>query len=188
MENGADLPTKEEVDAQQNINKPKSQFNNDDSKINIINNNKTLLSRKVNAGPAPVFIPKEKEISEINSRDINIQINPNQFNQMTNNPNQINQNYIYQNQMLQNQNINYVHQNPQVMPAYIPPPNQMNIIQPVIIQSSCNRQTNVNIRQREENIRDKACCFLIFFYISLFCRNFLFYLCCYLLKCLFDSR
>ena len=189
-----DLPTKDEVEAHQKENKQKPQFN-DDSKINIINNNKTLLSSKVNCSPAPINNLKKNEISnsiDSNSNDINYnsnQINQNNVfqNQITPNnnfyPNQMNpNNNIYQNQMNPNNNINYGYQNPQMMPVYQPHPNQMNILQPVIIQQSYNQQNNINIRKRVENIREQACCCLILFYLSLCFKKFLCFLCCYIIS------
>ena len=189
-----DLPNKDEVEAHQNKNKQKPQLN-DDSKINIINNNKTLLSSKMNCGPAPINNLKKKEISNsIDSNSNDISYNSNKINQ--NNvfqnqffPNQMKaNNNIYPNQITQNNNINYGYQNPQMMPVYQPPHNEMNIIQPVIIQQSYNQQSNINIRKREENIREQACCCLILFYLSLCFKNFLCFLCCYIISHLTRSQ
>ena len=192
-----DLPTKDEVDARQNEKKQKPKFD-DDSKINIINNNKTLLNKNINRGAAPPFIPKKQKISNsINSNDISynskdVNYNSNQINQNKNFQNQFNPNgniyqnqiypndNIYQNQFNPNGNVNYEYQNPQAMTAYPPPPNHMNIVQPVIIQQSYN-QHNI-IRKNEGNIAKKACCYLFIFNLFMCFRQFLFYLCCYIIS------
>ncbi len=174
INNSVDLPTKEEVYAQhnnntQNINREVPHFNNDDSKINIINNNKrSLLDPRLNHGPAPVFIPNQNIIpNPINQNDINVRINSNQINP--------NQNYQ------QNINNNY-YQNPQMMPEYIPPVNQINI-QPVIIQSSYDQHNNINIRQKSvEKERKKVFWCIIAHYLSIFFSRFLFYFCCLIIR------
>ena len=185
-----DLPTKDEIDVRQNGKKQKPKIDNDDSKINIINNNKTLLNQNMNGSAAPPFIPKKHKISNpINSNDINhnsndVNYNSNQINQNKNFQNQIYPNdniyqnqinpndniyqnqfnpngNIYQNQFYPNGGVNYEYQNPQEKTAYPPPQNHMNIVQPVIIQQSYNQQ-NI-IRKNEGNIAEKACCYLVMF-------------------------
>ena len=196
INNSIELPTKEEVYAQhnnnsKNINRQIPHFNNDDSKINIINNNKrSLLDPRLNHGPAPVFIPNQNIIpNPINQKDINVQINsnqinPNQINSNQINPNQINPNQINPNQINPNQNyqqnIYNNYQNPKMMPEYIPPVNQINIIQPVIVQSSYDQHNNINVRQEREEKKVFWC--IIAHYLSIFFNRFLFYFCCLLIR------
>ena len=208
-----DLPTKDEIDARPNEKNQKPQFDNDNSKINIINkNNKTLLNKNINRSAAPPFIPKKHKITnstnsnEISSNSNDANYNSNQINQNKNFQNQIYQSdniyqnkmypndniyqnqinpngNIYQNQIYPNGNINYEYQNPQAMAPYPP---HMNIEQPVIIQQSYNQQ-NI-IRKNEGDIAKKACCYLLIFNLFMCLRQFFFYLCCYIITSCLSSH
>ena len=53
-----------------------------------------------------------------------------------------------------------------MMPEYIPPVNQINIIQPVIVQSSYDQHNNINVRQEREEKKVFWC--IIAHYLSIF--------------------
>ena len=201
----ADLPSKEEIynkpnknqnnniSIPQNINKENNKINNDDSKINIINNQNSLLRSVHNRPPPPIAnIYNNSNMNNINPNERNPQMNLNQnhhFN-INNNPyNSYNNNQININSNQLNANINNVYNNGfnqnnnrgQPNPAYIPPTNQIPPIQPVYIKSS-NYNYNVDRIKVEQEYRRSEFCALLFFYCSWCATHILFYFCCLILR------
>ena len=185
-----------------------SQINNDDSKINIINKKTSLLPSILNAPPPPSLNKNDhKIISPLNqngnnniinnnqnkfninnnpNHQININNNPNQFN-INNNPN--NPNHQFNNNNYQNNQSNINNYQPNFnnnfyqkpMPNYNPNINQINVIQPVIVDSSYNNQ-NIVIERERERRRSRAICAIILFYLSWCFNHILFYLCCLIMR------
>ena len=180
-----DLPTKEEINA--NNNKIECENNNshkietpqlkDESKINIINNQKSVFRALSNNTPPPPFQNMENQ-----PRDMGIHVNP--YNNVGYNKNynyDINNNQ-YNNQY--NRNNQYNPNNNGIPPAY-PTYNQINYNQPVIVDSSYNYKYVE--RERKEAVK-RAFCSACFFYLIWCFNHILFYLCCLILGNVGRSR
>jgi len=136
--------------------------------------------------------PNQSNINNNPNHQFNINNNPNyQFNNNDNLNYQFinnnNPNYQFNNNNYQNNqsNINNYQSNfnnnfyQKPMPNYNPNINQINVIQPVIVDSSYNNQNIVIERERR---RSRAICAIILFYLSWCFNHILIYLCCLIIR------
>ena len=183
LKSSLDLPTKEEISAHSknnqnnNIEEKNSneirKINNDDSKINIINKKTSLLPSISNKPPAPPLNKNEEQFIPPLNQNGNHNINYNQNNHF-------NINYIPKNDLDVNNyqsNINNNNIYPQIMPNYNTNAKYINVVQPVIIDSSYNHPNVMRERQEREERRTFCAIFLSW------CFNYcLFFFCCLIIR------
>jgi len=169
----------------QNINKENNKTNNDESKINIINNKNSIFPTVQNKPPPPIpniynnsnmnnFNPNERKPQMNSNQNYHFNINNNQYNSYNNNQININNN-LYNNGFNQNNNMG------QPIPTYIPPANQIPPVQPVYIEPSYDKYILEKKRAEKEYARSQFCN-LCFFYCSWCATHILFYFCCLILR------
>ena len=140
----------------------------------IINNSPNQLN--INNNPNNQFNSNNNP-----NHQFNINNNPNyQFNNNINQNNQFNINNYQNNQSnINNYKPNFNNNFYQKPMPNNPNINQINVIQPVIVDSSYNNQ---NIVIEREGRRSRAICAIILFYLSWCFNHILFYLCCLIIR------